>query len=213
MPKRKRGEELVCDGHVLHVTEALTPRDLQALESFLNSEAIQSSLQEAVLHDSSAAQYKSRKCESAWVELKHMPAARKLKSAVKAAQDHWDVLPRTKNGVLRCSYEDVQYAEYRGSSGSHFKQWHVDADHEGDDEEDKRMLTVVALLAQPNVDFEGGEFECMVPTYPNGEKHTLRWNKGDLIVFQARYLWHRVLPTTAGLRKTLVLWAKDPNTK
>jgi len=211
--KRKRDDQgrLVCEGHVLHLANCLSPRDLGALDAYLSSSEVQANLQEAVLHDSWAAQYKSRRCDSAWVTLGEMPGARKLKRAVKEAQDVWDVLPRTRRGVIRCNYEDVQYTEYRGDDGAHFQQWHLDADADGTDEEDKRELTVVALLSEPGADFQGGAFECMVPTYPDGVTHALHWHKGDVIVFKAKVLWHRVLPTTAGMRKTLVLWAKPPD--
>ncbi|KAJ8598844.1 hypothetical protein CTAYLR_008547 [Chrysophaeum taylorii] len=210
-PKRPRRDvALMFDGQILHMPSALSARDLASLENYLESDMVQSSLQEAVLHDSAAAQYKSRRCDSAWLHLCHMPAARKLKHAIKRAQDEWEVLPRTKRGVLRCHYEDVQYTEYRGDRLAHFKQWHIDADDDGGDEEDKREITVVALLTEPGTDFEGGDFECMVPAYPDGIHHTLAWHKGDIIAFLAKRLWHRVLPTTAGIRKTLVLWAKPP---
>lgn len=211
----KRDHELklriVCQGEVLHLPGALSKRDLASLEAYLQSEQVQSTLEEAVLHDSVNAQYKSRRCDSAWVALRAIPAARKLKGIVKKAQNIWELLPRTKQGFLRCNYEDVQYTEYRGESNAHFQQWHLDADNDGQDEEDKRELTIVVLLTEPGVDFEGGDFECMTPTYPSGIHHTVVWRKGDAIAFRSKALWHRVLPTTSGIRKTLVLWAKRPD--
>jgi len=156
------------------------------------------------------AQYKSRRCSSAWVPLGSLPPQRKLKLAVKEAQDLFETLPRTKNGALRCQYEDVQYSEY--APGGHFKEWHVDADDDGDDEEDGRELTVVCLLTEPNEDFSGGDFEVMAD-YPHGEPRAVQWTRGDIIAFQAKHLWHRVTPCTSGLRKSLVLWAKHPSYK
>lgn len=214
-PPRKRRKivppQRLHKDQVVHFPGALSVRELRSLEAYLSSDAIQSTLQEAVLHDSAKAQYKSRRCKSAWVTLKHMPASTKLKAAVKEAQDVFESLPRTKHGVVRCNYEDVQYTEY--APGSHFQQWHVDADEDGIDEEDKRELTIVALLTQPGSDFQGGDFQCMIPTYPQGTPHTIVWAKGDIIAFRSKFLWHRVLPTTAGTRKTLVLWAKPPDPK
>ena len=46
--------------------------------------------------------------------------------------------------------------------------------------------------------------------HADGERRAVAWGRGDLIAFPARKVWHRVMPTTAGLRKTLVVWAKDP---
>jgi len=67
----------------------------------------------------------------------------------------------------------------------------------------------VALLAEPGVDFQGGDFQVM-PAFPHGPATAVQWRKGDIIAFPAKHLWHRVLPTTRGLRKSLVLWAKHP---
>ena len=69
---------------------------------------------------------------------------------------------------------------------------------------------MVALLAEPGADYEGGAFEVMTPRWPDGERRAVAWGRGDLIAFPARKVWHRVMPTTAGLRRTLVVWAKDP---
>ena len=210
-PKEKvrRKEALICDGRVLHFASALNAKDLVELETFLSSSEVQKNLGEAVLHDSTEAQYGSRKCSSAWLPLSALAASiiRKLKKAVKEAQAHFEVLPRTRSGALMCKYEDVQYCEYK--TGGHFQEWHVDADDDGIDDEDGRELTIVCLLAEPDIDFQGGTFQVMSPSYPNG--HDLPLRKGDLIAFQAKKLWHRVLPTTHGTRKSLVLWAKHPN--
>jgi len=206
---KRKSSKVICDGEILLLESALSVRDLEQLERYVSSVQVQSKLGEAVLHDSTVAQYKSRRCFSAWISLSKLPAHRKFRAAVKAAQDQFEVLPRTRTGALRCTYEDVQYCEYRGEQGGHFKEWHVDADDGGHDAEDAREITIVALLAEPNSDFLGGEFQATTDSYPHGAVVSFR--KGDIIAFRAKHLWHRVLPTTQGIRKTIVLWAKNPN--
>jgi len=142
--RRRRKKTLVCGGRLLHLENALNEKELEQLELFLSGDDVQGSLGEAVLHDSAEAQYHSRKCSSAWVPLAELPAQRKLKAAVRDAQDAFESLPRTLSGALRCHYEDVQYCEY--GPGGHFKEWHVDADDNGHDVEDGRELTVVRFL-------------------------------------------------------------------
>ena len=48
----------------------------------------------------------------------------------------------------------------------------------------------------------------MTPDWPDGARHVVDWNRGDLIAFPAQTCWHRVMPTTKGLRRTIVVWAK-----
>lgn len=207
----KRGEPApILDDRVLHFPGALTARDLAQMETHFASEEVRGELFDAVLHDSSNTQYSSRRCDAAWLKLADVPGQRKIKAAVKAAQARWRLLPETASGGFRCAYEDAQYTEYRGDRGGHFKQWHVDADEGGGDAEDSRVFTVVALLAEPKAEFDGGAFEVMTPKWPAGKRRAVAWRKGDLIAFPATRVWHRVMPTTAGVRKTLVCWAKDP---
>ena len=67
-------------------------------------------------------------------------------------------------------------SRYRGDRPAHFKQWHVDADEGGDDAEDARAITVVALLAEPGADFDGGAFEA---TRGVGDLHFLGERRGE----------------------------------
>ena len=139
-----------------------------------------------------------------------MAKAEAMMAAAKAAQAEWRLLPSTTSGAFQVEYEDAQYTEYRGDQNAHFKQWHVDADEGGEDAEDARVYTLVALLAEPGAEFAGGDFEVMTPKWPGGKRRAVAWRKGDLIAFPAQKVWHRVMPTTSGLRKTLVIWCKDP---
>ena len=200
----------ILDDTVLHFPGALTARDLDLLTNHLTTPEVRGELFDAVLHDSTNTQYGSRRCDAAWLKLASLPGQRKIRAAAAAAQAKWGLLPTTSRGAMRCEYEDVQYTEYRGDRGGHFKQWHVDADEGGDDAEDARVYTLVALLAEPGAEFAGGDFEVMTPKWPGGKRRAVAWRKGDLIAFPAQKVWHRVMPTTSGLRKTLVIWCKDP---
>ena len=124
--------------------------------------------------------------------------------------DRWHLLPKKNGSGFRCEYEDAQYTEYRGDREAHFKQWHLDAHEGGEDAEDARAITLVVLLTEPGVDFQGGDFEVMRPQWPGGVASAVDWRRGDVIAFPACEVWHRVLPTTRGIRRTLVVWAKDP---
>ena len=68
----------------------------------------------------------------------------------------------------------------------------------------------MVLLTEPGVDFEGGDFEVMRPQWPGGVSSAVDWSRGDVIAFPACEVLHSVLPTTRGIRRTLVVWAKDP---
>lgn len=197
------------DGRVLHFRSALNAKDLAALDEYLASPAVRGEMFDAILHDSTDTQYGSRKCDAAWLKFGDLPAQRKLRTLVKAANDRWQLLPSTKAG-FRCEYEDAQYTEYRGDREAHFKQWHLDAHDGGEDAEDSRAITLIILLAEPEVDFEGGDLEIMRPRWPGGQASAVQWKRGDVIAFPACEVWHRVMPTTKGLRRTIVVWAKDP---
>ena len=112
--------------------------------------------------------------------------------------------------VVRAAHEAMIPLGRRFDRAGQAARGHVDADEGGDDAEDARVYTLVALLAEPGAEFAGGDFEVMTPKWPGGKRRAVAWRKGDLIAFPAQKVWHRVMPTTAGLRRTLVVWAKDP---
>ena len=209
-PPPKNAPLALYDGRVLHFRNALNSNDLEALDDYLNSPAVRQELFDAVLHDSTDTQYGSRKCDAAWLKLQNLPAHRKLRKLVKASNERWHLLPKKNGAGFRCEYEDAQYTEYRGDREAHFKQWHLDAHEGGEDAEDARAITLVVLLTEPGVDFQGGDFEVMRPQWPGGVASSVTWRRGDVIAFPACEVWHRVLPTTQGIRRTLVVWAKDP---
>jgi len=104
----------------------------------------------------------------------------------------------------------VQYAEY--AAGGHYCAWHHDAVLGGDRREDRRVLTVNALLAEaPNG--AGGSFEVEAEAGGKLARWPVELHEGDAVVFPSRYLRHRVAPLRMDvgepgvpLRASLVLW-------
>jgi PKHD-type hydroxylase len=71
-------------------------------------------------------------------------------------------------------------------------------------------LTVVLLLNEPELDFQGGAFQLNLSEERFPE--TVPLKKGSVVIFPS-FLLHRVCPVTSGLRKTLVLWCIGPKFK
>lgn len=119
----------------------------------------------------------------------------------------WPLLSVKPNGSLKCEWEATQYAVY--GPNQHFQAWHQDAYAEGTDPEDARQFTIVAMLTDRK-DYTGGNFQVKVPG-PIGRKviRNVRMNRGDVIVFPAKKLEHRVTAVKTGIRRTLVFWALD----
>lgn len=120
----------------------------------------------------------------------------------------WPLLKVDGKGDLRCEYEETQYAVY--GPGQHFKAWHQDAFADGNDPEDARQFTIVAMLS-PRSAYTGGAFQAKLPSPSNGKKviRNLSLDAGDCLVFPAKRLCHRVAAVKTGTRKTLVFWAFD----
>lgn len=120
----------------------------------------------------------------------------------------WPLLRVKEDGELDCEYEQTQYAVYGESQ--HFKAWHQDAFAEGNDPEDARQITVVAMLSRKN-DFTGGKFQAKLRDKDGKQKilKSIPLEAGDCLLFPAKKLLHRVCPVNTGIRKTLVFWAFD----
>lgn len=73
--------------------------------------------------------------------------------------------------------------------------------------EHMRKLTIVLLLNEPGIDFEGGNFQI------NHFSEQFPWEtdlkKGNVLIFPS-FLLHRVAPITAGNRKSISIWAVGP---
>jgi len=96
-----------------------------------------------------------------------------------------------------CLNEEAQFTEYDGSQGGHYD-WHMDSPVVMKNEPPVRKISAIVLLSNPK-DFEGGNLELDTA----GKKIDL---KQGYCFFFASFLKHRLLPVTAGIRHSLVLW-------
>jgi len=108
-------------------------------------------------------------------------------------------------------FNSFQYAEYYGSQLGKYD-FHMDLfiNNESLQFNSTRKLSVVILLSEPGVDFEGGEFEINSSNESKANKLDLR--KGSLIAFPSFFI-HRVKPVTKGIRKSIAIWVEGPKFK
>lgn len=112
-------------------------------------------------------------------------------------------------------YENIQYSEYKAEEEGKYD-FHMDLfmgekiniTHR--EKAFNRKLSLVLLLSEPGVDFEGGEFEMNVSKEERSRK--IPFKKGMVILFPS-FILHRVTPVTKGLRKSLVTWVCGPKFK
>jgi PKHD-type hydroxylase len=98
----------------------------------------------------------------------------------------------------------MQYAIYNGSEQGHFD-WHVDYGREkGHEQHEPRKLSLSLQLSDPSR-YEGGELQARV----RSKVEVAPKSRGTIIAFPS-YVLHRVTPVTAGVRKSLVIWALGP---
>ncbi len=106
-------------------------------------------------------------------------------------------------------YNYLQYAKYE-PGGKH--EFHMDLPLDGKEVqhnllEHLRKLTVILLLGEPGVDFEGGNFQI------NHFSEQFPWEtnmkKGSVIMFPS-FLLHRVAPVLSGVRESIAIWPVGP---
>ena len=73
-----------------------------------------------------------------------------------------------------------------------------------------RKLSLTFLLSEPNVDFEGGDFQIVLAQ--ENQAQTIEMKKGRIIAFPS-FVLHRVTPVTKGERKSIVIWVEGPKFK
>lgn len=88
-------------------------------------------------------------------------------------------------------HDAIQLLEYKPGG---FYEWHMD---NGNLNFSHRKLSIVIQLTDPS-EYEGGDLEF----FNNG---TAAKGLGNLVLFPS-YMFHRVLPVTSGLRRSLVAW-------
>lgn len=107
-------------------------------------------------------------------------------------------------------YDYFQYAEY-DVTGKH--NFHMDIAMNTPEpityriNEHFRKMTIVLMLNQQGVDFEGGDFQ--VNLSEERLPVTVNMDKGNVLLLPS-FLLHRVTPVTSGIRKTLVTWVIGP---
>jgi PKHD-type hydroxylase len=101
-------------------------------------------------------------------------------------------------------YEKIQYTVYDAQYEGKYD-WHQDMIHGPNAMPDTRKLTVCMNLTEPNVDYQGGEFQIQLGTEPD----TINITKGRIVAFPS-YILHRVSPLSQGVRKSLVIWVTGP---
>lgn len=110
---------------------------------------------------------------------------------------------RTNFGVEIDAPYEIQFTEYRATNKGHYD-WHQDVWLESP-RPYARKLSVVVQLSAP-VEYDGGRFEFFGAPSPGDEFLA----QGSVLIFPS-FLQHRVLPVTAGLRRSLVTWVEGPN--
>ena len=108
-------------------------------------------------------------------------------------------------------YDYFQYSEYHGDKSGKYN-FHMDifTNEESYASPLTRKLSLVLLLSEPGVDFEGGEFQMNVGSEDKLE--TLQMKKGTLIAFPS-FMINRVTPVTKGTRRSIVIWVEGPKFK
>ncbi len=95
--------------------------------------------------------------------------------------------------------ESFQYTVYESTEGGHYD-WHCDTGKTVE----PRKISLTLQLSEPAA-YEGGELMLEAGEGPF-RAHKAR---GTLVAFPS-YLMHRVMPVTAGTRKSLVIWVAGP---
>ncbi len=97
---------------------------------------------------------------------------------------------------------EVQFTEYVGAEGGKYD-WHQDVMWQNDTAYD-RKLSIVVQLSHPE-DYAGGDFEFF--GYP---RRGPTFESGAPFWCFLSFFYHRVLPVTSGVRRSLVSWVVGP---
>ncbi len=109
-------------------------------------------------------------------------------------------------------YDSFQYSQYKSAQLGKYD-WHIDiftGDYSPTNNAGTRKLSLTFLLSEPNVDFEGGDFQ--ITQGSENQAQTIEMKKGRIIAFPS-FILHRVTPVTKGERKSIVIWVEGPKFK
>jgi PKHD-type hydroxylase len=154
----------------------------------------------ALLHGDSARYDSARITKVAWIE---------RNTLTEAFHDRMENIILSLNSQFfhynLATMGHIQYAIYNGSEQGQFD-WHADYCRDtGHEEADFRKLSISVQLSDPS-DYEGGELQARVRSTIDVAPKT----RGTVIAFPS-FVLHRVTPVTAGVRKSLVVWALGPD--
>ena len=105
-------------------------------------------------------------------------------------------------------FDAFQYTTY--VEGEYYD-WHIDAGPVETFGPNHRKLGFTVLLADPETEFTGGEFQIIPGGNPN-KIDSIPMKKGDIAVFPS-FLPHRVSEVKSGKRKSLVFWVQGSKFK
>mmetsp|Transcript_24531 Transcript_24531/g.63805 ORF Transcript_24531/g.63805 Transcript_24531/m.63805 type:complete len:288 (+) Transcript_24531:2-865(+) len=198
------------------VKEAFTPQMLEKLGHFLSRKRPKPAKMKnegaGDSDDERKARYDDRDSMVSWfdAEAECRWLHNRLEEVIqKVGNVEWPLLKADGTGKLECEFEQTQYSVY--GPNQHFQAWHQDAFADGNDPEDARQLTIVAMLSKKSA-YTGGLFQAKLKDPVTKNKKVLqsiRLDAGDVLVFPAKELLHRVGRVKTGTRKTLVFWAFD----
>ena len=116
----------------------------------------------------------------------------------------WNSVRNTNgwNLDVRGFYESLQYTVYDATDGVAQYDWHTDTGPYMN----YRKISLTVQLSDPD-EYTGGIFELERGGMLNKPEHL---KKGSAMMFPS-ILRHRVLPVTAGIRKSLVVWVSGPH--
>lgn len=105
-------------------------------------------------------------------------------------------------------YPAIQFTEYHANVSGKYD-FHPDMmlGKLPDEAKSTRKLSVVVMLNEPGVDFDGGQFQFNLGL--ESSPVDVEMKKGRLIVFPS-FLIHRVAPVTRGVRRSMVAWVEGP---
>lgn len=123
-----------------------------------------------------------------------------------------DITSVVNNDKFQFDLTNLDAVQYTTYTSQEYYKWHIDADFlDRNFERGHRKLGFSLLLADPEIDFQGGEFETIPGGNPGGTiKHCPK--KGDILAFPS-FIPHQVAAVTSGKRKSLVWWVLGPKFK